>query len=1066
MRYFSANCLVYVLFTTALSSGLFGQGLSFGTFSGTVKDPSGAAITETKVRIIRTETGAVRETVADAEGNYRFVDVAAGIYRFEFEHEGFRREVRDNIAISAGQNLHVDASLTIGAVTEAVQVDAKVAEVDRDTANVGSTVYGTQVRELALNTRSFTQLMTLQPGVASSQAQQPGFGSNTSVPFSFNGAQQSSNNWLVDGGRSIDTYNGNNLSLINLDAIAEVRIERNAYSVEYGRNSGAQINVITKSGTNNIHGSLFEFFRNDKMDARNFFAAVKPKNRYNNFGGTVGGPIKKDKLFLFLSNEHRRIIQTTGTRTSIVPTNAQIAGDFSGGRTIKDPATGLPFSGNRIPASQLDPNAVAFINTYYFRPTPGFQQGALNFTSSAPDGTNYKSALGRLDYVVSPTLTLFGRYNIDSTRLDSPFGLFASNPMPSVAASEEAAIYDSAELSANWTIRPNLLNEVTTNWFHTALAIATLPAASRSRAQGFNVPRVFNTPTDSGSLIPSISLSQGYASIAINWPQNISGYTYEIFDNVSYIRGSHTLKFGGYLGRENKTQNNSNPNNNGTFAFDGSATGDALADFLLGRAFQYTENSAHLSGSLIYYNVAGYAQDQWRVNPRLSLTYGVRYEFFQPERDPAGTMSYFDPKRFNFANAAQVLPNGQIVSGTQNFGNGIVVAGKNSPFGYEITNAQHNNWSPRAGFSYALTTDNLTVLRGGYGRFFDRWSQFASSARNNYPFNQGVSIFNTSFDNPAQGSLRIFPISLTNFASPFDVPYMQKWSLGIERQLPGQIVLDTSYVGSKGTHLLFQRDINQPFASAAVASGQINPNAVRPYPGFASISTYETSGNSIYNSLQVSVVKRFAASFGVQGSYTWSKLIDDVNTPMNSYEAARIERGIASFDRTHIFTASYIWDIPFARNLTSFSKKILDGWQISGITSAQSGTPLTPVITGDRAGVGGGAQRPNISGPVREIGTKAMWFDTSVFTFPVLGTFGNAGRSLVRGPGIFNTDVSFSKGTAIRERVTLQFRAEFFNIFNHTQWSGVGATLGSATFGQVTSARDPRITQLGLRLLF
>jgi hypothetical protein len=668
--------------------------------------------------------------------------------------------------------------------------------------------------------------------------------------------------------------------------------------------------------------------------------------------------------------------------------------------------------------------------------------------------------------VVSPALTLFGRFNLDSTRLDSPFGLFASNPMPVVAASEEAAIYKSAELSANWTIKPNLLNEITSNYYHTALAIATLPAASRTRAQGFNVPRVFNTPTDSGGLIPSINVSQGYASIAINWPQNITGYTFEVFDNLSYIVGSHTMKFGAYLGRENKTQNNSNPNNNGTFTFDGSSSGDALADFLLGRAYQYTENSAHLSGSLIYYNVAAYAQDQWRVNPRLSLTYGVRWEFFQPEMDSAGTISYFSPALFNSSQAAQMMPNGQIVSGTENFANGIVQAGKNDPFVNAITNSRANLWSPRAGFSYALTSDNLTVLRGGYGRFYDRWSQFASSARNNYPFNQSVSIFNTSFDNPAQGSLRIFPISLTNFSSPWNVPYMQKWSLGIERQLPYQIVLDTEYVGSKGTDLLFQRDINQPMASAAVASGQISANAIRPYPGFASISTYETSGNSGYNSLQLSAVKRFSGSVALQGSYTWSKLIDDVATPINSYAPAANERGISSFDRTHVFTASYIWDIPYARNLMSWRRKVLDGWQISGITTAQSGNPITPVISSDRAGVGGGSQRPNLTGPVPIIGSKAMWFDTSVFALPALGTFGNEGRGIIRGPGFFDTDLSFAKKTAIGERVMLQFRAEFFNIFNHTQWASVGATFPSSTFGQVTSARDPRITQLALRLVF
>jgi outer membrane receptor protein involved in Fe transport len=1067
MKLYTVRRLFPILLLILTVQGLLGQALNSGTILGTVRDPSGAGVPQTKILSTRSETSTVRETSTDGEGNYRFLDVAPGTYRLEMEHAGFRKEVREQVAISAGQSLRVDGSLTIGSVSDAVVIDEKVAEVDTNTANVGSTVYGSQVRELALNTRSFTQLMTLQPGVASSQAQQPGFGSNTSVPFSFNGAQQSSNNWLVDGGRNIDTYNGNNLTMVNLDAIAEVRIERNAYSVEYGRNSGAQINVITKSGTNAIHGSLFEFFRNDIMDARNFFASVKPKNRYNNFGGTIGGPLRKDKLFLFLSNEYRRIIQTTGTRTTIVPTAAQLAGNFSGGRTISDPTTKIPFPGNQIPPSLFDPSALTYLNTYYARPTPGFQQGALNFSSSAPDGTKYRSGLGRMDYIVSPTLSLFGRYNIDSTRLASPFGLFVANPMPDVAASEQSHVLYSAHTSATWSASPNVLNEFTTDWFHSALAISTLPSAARARAPSLNVPRVFDTATDSGGLIPSINLSQGYASLLINWPQNISGYTYEVFDNLSYVVGRHSFKFGAYLARENKTQNNSNPNNNGSFTFDGSATGDALADLLTGRAFQYTENSAHLSGSLRYFNLAGFAQDQWRVNSRLSLTYGLRYEFFQPEQDNAGTISYFDPARFDRSLAPQIIPsNGQIVTGTQNFGNGIVVAAKNAPYVYELTNAQHNNWSPRAGFSYALTKDNLTVLRGGYGRFFDRWSQFASGARNNYPFNQSVSIINTSFSNPGQGSLRVFPISLTNFQSPWQIPYMQKWSLGIQRQLPAGLVLDASYVGSKGTHLILTRDINQPVASAIVASVQVNPNAVRPYPGFASINTYETTGNSIYHSLQGSVVKRLSAGFSIQGSYTWSKLIDNVSTPMNSYEASRVERGIASFDRTHVFTASYIWEVPFAHELTGWRRKVLDGWQISGITSVQSGNPITPLIPLDRAGVGSSGQRPNVNGPVNQIGSKLNWFDTSVFSLPALGTFGNAGRSLVRGPGIFNSDVSFSKSTALHERLTVQFRAEFFNIFNHTQWSGVGSSVGASTFGQVVSARDPRITQLGLRVAF
>jgi outer membrane receptor protein involved in Fe transport len=1055
------------VFLFLCSSGfVLGQALNFGSISGTVKDPSGAGVPQTKVRLFRAETNTTRELTSDAEGDYRLLDIAPGTYRIEFEHEGFSREVRDAVALSAGQSLRIDANLKIGTQTDTVKVESTVAEVDTSTANVGSTVYGSQVRELALNTRSFTQLMTLQPGVASSQQQQPGFGSNTSVPFSFNGAQQSSNNWLVDGSRNIDTYNGNNMTMINLDAIAEVRIERNAYSSEYGRNAGAQINVITKSGTNAFHGSLFEFFRNDKLDARNFFASGKPERRYNNFGGTVGGPIVKDKLFFFLSNEYRRIIQSTGTRTTIVPTAAQLGSDFSGGRTIKDPTTGIAFGGNRIPANLLDANAVSFLNTYYVPPTPGFKQGALNYTNSAPDTTNYRSGLGRVDYNVSPTLTLFGRYNLDSTRLYSPFGLFSSNPMPGSAASQQGWIASTANFSSTWTAKPNLLNEFTTAWFHLSIGIGMLPGAARSVDPSFNVPRVFDTQTDSSLFIPSISLGQGYASNAIAWPQNISGYTWEIFDNVSYMVGNHAFKFGGYLDRENKTQDNSNPNNNGTFSFDGSASGDALADMLLGRAFQYTESSAHLSGSLRFYNVAGFAQDQWRATPRLTLTYGARYEFFQPEGDTAGTISYFDPNSFVTSQAAQVMTNGQIVPGTQNFGNGIVVASKNAPYGYQITSSQHLNFSPRVGFAYSLTKDNLTVLRGGYGRFFDRWPQYASSARNNYPFNQSVSIFNTNFSNPAQGSLRIFPIGLTNFESPWNVPSLQKWSLGFQRQLPAGVVLDASYVGSKGTHLIMSEDTNQPVASTLTSTGGVSPNAVRPYLGFASITTYQTRGDSNYHSLQVSVVKRMAHGFSVNGSYTWSKSLDDLSTPLNIYAPLSLERAVSSFDRTHVLTASYIWEVPFARNLNGFGKKLLDGWQVSGITSLQSGNPITPVITGDRAGTGAGSQRPNVSGPIATPNTQFQWFDTSVFSVPAAGTFGNAGRSLVRGPGFANTDLSFSKRTAIRESVMLQFRAEFFNIFNHTEWASVGGTVASGTFGQVVSARDPRITQLGLRLTF
>ncbi len=1042
------------------------QTLNTGVFLGTVLDPSGAAVPEATVRVVREGTSFERAATTGPDGAFRLLEIPVGRYRIVVEKPGFQRAERSGLELSAGQTLRVDLSLAVGAVTETVQVEARVAQVDTATANVGSTIFGSHVQELALNTRSFTQLVRLQPGVNSMQAQQPGFGSNTSVPFSFNGGGTSANNWLLDGGRNIDTFNGNNLTMVNLDAIAEVRIERNAYSAEFGRNAGAQINVITRSGTNEVHGTLFEFFRNDKLDAKNFFAVAKPKNRYNNFGGTVGGPIRRDKMFFFVSNEYRRIIQSTGTRTAIVPTPEQVAGEFTGGRVISHPDTREPFPGNRIPASLLDPNAQILLKNYYAQPTPGFRQGALNFSSSAPDGTKYRSALGRLDYNVSPTLTVFGRYNIDSTRLDSPFGLFAANAMPGVAASEQAHIMYTANGSVNWTVRPTLLNQFTMAWYHGSMAISTVPFASRTRVAGFNVPRVFDTVTASAGLIPAISMAQGYAGIQILWPQNISHYTYELIDNVTYIRGRHIIKFGGSIDKENKTQNQSNPNNNGTFTFNGSATGDALADLLVGRAFQYTEDSHHVMGSSRWTNVGLYIQDQFRAHPRLSLTFGLRWEFFPPEQDRNGTYSFFHPPRFDPRRAAVVQPNGQIVAGTQNFGNGVIVAGKGALFGYSAFNTTYDSFAPRGGFSYALTRDNLTVLRGGFGIFHDRWSQWVSTMRKNWPFNQSVSIFNTYFSNPALGTRRIFPVSLSSFNSPWEIPYMMKWSLGIQRQLPAELLIDVSYVGSRGVHLGFAKDINQPQPSVDVAAGRISPNAVRPYPGFAAISTYETTGNSVYHSLQTSLVRRMAGGLTFQGAYTWSRTIDNAVTPLSIYAPSRAERAAATFDRTHVLTASWVWEIPFTRELQGWRRTAFHGWQVSGIASFHSGTPLTMVISGDRAGVGTSGQRPDVVGAATRRKTLARWFDTTAFAVPALGTFGNAGRSLVRGPGINNWDVSFAKRTPLAENVMLQFRAEFFNLFNHSQFAGVGTTVGAGTFGQVVSARDPRITQLGLRLIF
>lgn len=1036
---------------------LYAQVFTNGTFLGIVQDPTGAAVPGATVRIFREGTQLQRQSATDAEGNYQFLDVPIGDYRFEFEKDGFRKVLRTGISLSAGQSLRIDAKLDIGSIAETVTVDAKAAQIDTATANVGNTVFGTQVAELALSTRSFSSLVILQPGVLSNETQQPGLGSGLS--FSFSGANQSSNNWLLDGGHNQDTYAGNNQTMVNLDAIAEVHIERNPYSAEFGRNMGAQINVITRSGSDTFHGSAFEFFRNDRLDARNFFSTVKPKNRYNNFGGTVGGPIKKDKLFFFLSNEYR-LIRSGSTQTSIVPTAQMLAGNFNGVRTIKDPLTSQPFPNNTIPTSRLDANAVSLLKTYY--PQPNFLQGALNFTSSMPDWSNFRSGLGRLDYNISQNMTFAGHYNIDSTPQTTAYG---SSNIPNYG-SHAAKIFYTASGTLNWTIKPNLLNEFTVAYYHGSMGINTSPAALRMRDADLNIPRYFNTITDSSAFIPSIIPSQGYASIQIVNQQAISHYSFEVVDHASYIVGNHTIQVGGALDRETKMQNNNSPNNNGTFSFNGSVTGDSMADLLLGQAYQYTESSTHLKGMCEYTDPSLFVQDRYRVHPRLTLTMGLRWEYFQPERDNAGTMSFFDPAMFNRSQAAVVQSNGQIVPGTQgNFMNGMVQVGKNGEYGYGLTNAVHDAIDPRAGFAYSLR-DNMTVIRGGYGIFHDRWVIYASQARRNPPFNQSISIYNTSFSNPTGGQLQILPVTLSNFHSPWDVPYLHKWSLDVQRQLPAEILLDVGYVGSRGIHLIRTIDSNQPVANAAVAGGQISANAVRPYPGFGAINDFATNGNSLYHSLQVSLARRFSRGISIQSAYTFSKSMDDSSTPQNSYLANRPEWGLSGFDRTHVSTSSFVWELPFGTHWTGWEKRLFHGWEISGIMSFQSGNPMTITIPSDRAGTGDGGQRPNVLGPVERLMTLSQWFTTSAFALPALGTFGNAGRSIVRAPGINNWDTSLIKKTQLKENIYLQFRAEFFNVFNHTQFSGVGTGFSSSTFGQVTSARNPRVSQLALRLAF
>jgi hypothetical protein len=1048
------------------------QAANAGEILGVVKDPSGGSIPDVTVSLINESSGWRRVTQTNGAGNYYLLDIPSGVYSVLFEKTGFRRFGRTHVALSAGESLTVNASLPLGSVHQSVTVRGGVTRVNTATANLGNTVFNTQIENIPLVSRSFTQLVELEPGVASDIAQTPAFGSNTAVPFAASGVgtnSESANNFLVDGGRDIEPYNGNNLNIVSEDAISEISFQSNDYSTQYGRDAGAITNAITKSGTNQIHGSVFEYFQNNAMDSRNFFATSTPEDRYNDFGATVGAPIKKNKAFLFLSYEGRRIILSTGTRTAIVPTMAQINGDFSGLAPITNPATGTPFANNQVPASMLNSNSQLILENYYAKPTPGFQEGPLNFTASNPDGTTFDEYLGRFDYDFSPKLAFAAHYIYDNTLLTSPFGLFTGNPMPNVDASTEREPIYSLNGSLTWTPSPNFVNVLTTDYFHNSMGISTSPLGSRSRVPALNIPHVYPCNTDDCTLIPGINQAQDYAGIQFLWPENIYSWTYELIDNSTLIKGKHVIKFGGEIDDENKTQDNAGANNNGSLTFTGQYTGNALADMLVGDAFSYSESSTHIKAPLNWMDPSLYVQDQFHATNRLTISPGLRWEYFPPETCSTADCSIFLPSRWNPAQAATVLPSGEIVPGTEHFGNGIAVAGVNDPYGRKATNSVYDTFQPRFGFAYVLTKDDKTVLRGGYGMFDDRWSQWVLNTYGNYPMDQSSSIFNTNVSNPEKGVSEIFPPGVNSEASPWNIPTVQKWSLGVQRQLPKGVLFEANYVGTSGYNLIENTDINQPHPNLAVAEGLRSDTADVPCLGDANIYTYRTNANSRYNSLQVSVLRQWASGLSFQLSYTYSKSMDDDITPYDSYAPLSAVWGDSTWDRTHILVMNYVYALPFFRNSAGWLGQTLGGWRVSGITTFESGEPLTIFLPEDIAGIGTpGYQLPNLVGAVSRVGTMAEWFNTSAFAVPALGTFGNAGRSLVRGPGENDWDIQVGKRWNLGESRTLEFDGEFFNAFNHTQWSsgGVDTGVGDPAFGQVTSALQPRIIQLGLHLRF
>jgi hypothetical protein len=1114
------------------------------TLTGTVTDSSGAAVSGATVTIHDDNKNSDVSTVTtDQTGVYTAPNLPFGTYTVTIKAPGFKAFVADKVVLHVGDRRTLDASLSVGQITEQVMVTVSEAPVETSSASQSTTVTGTQIRELQLNNRNFIQLVSLQPGVSSTEPDTVGFGGiSSTLAVSVNGNRTSANNWTVDGADINDS--GSNLTIVNVpsvDALAEFNIQRSTYDAQYGRSGGGQVNVVTKSGTSDFHGNAYEFVRNDILNANSFLnnkaSIKKPPLHYNDFGYTFGGPVfipnhyntDKSKTFFFWSEEWRRTKTPTAT-VATIPNPQLLTGNFNGIATL-NPASAPAgcITGNQISPTCFSANAKAYIANVYskFTPDAGCAATATGCALTTPLSpiNNTREELIRIDQKITNRVQAFGRYMQDNVPTTEPGGLFASSPLPGISSTATNAPGRNIVAHVTAQLTPTIINEVAYNYSWGAI--------------NSSLTGLINNSTFTGALANNLPFSDPYKRVPGLAISNLSGVAIpsapyfernidkNVYDNVSWIKGNHSLRFGLTAQWMRKTENAVNPTN-GSFSFTTLGGNPAFANFLLGEASSFSQSARDIVPDLHFVNFEWYAQDDWKLRPNLTLNLGVRYSFLPTPRDVNKLLDNFDPTLFSPAAAPAINPaSGSFVAGQAaipaNYANGIIV-GQNgcaaaqalfpsspfaptcSPFGDRVNPNYKKNFSPRIGFAWDPFKTGKTSVRGGYGIYFDRtlngiWEQNSFVLP---PIVQSVSIVNTAsttspnanlFDNPGAGTTatRLGPLTLHATGSPaFQVPYSQNWNLSVQRQVLTNTVVEVAYVGSKGTHLLGEIDSNQvPLAvRTAPANATTWANAIRPFLGYGPITSIVNGFDSNYHSLQVSGTRRVSRGLTFGVAYTWSRTLTDSPTdrstaPYDTYNF-HLDYGPANFSRNQIFVANYVYDLPFYQSQQGFVGRVLGGWELSGITVFESGVPLTITQSNDpfnsnRFGVIAGQTFPDgigidpsvvsprpdlVSGQgVNGPKTAQQWFNKAAWAVAI-GHFGNSGRGVVYGPGFNNWDLAAIKNTRISERFSTQFRAEFFNAFNHTSFLGVSTNVNSGLFGQVTSTHDPRIIQLGMKLSF
>jgi hypothetical protein len=1078
---------------------------SFGRISGSVTDASGAAVPGATIKITNMETENVRTVETDGSGFYTVTNLPVGPYTLEAAQKGFQTKQLTGINVVADGRLTADFKLAIGDISQTVEVTAQAGETLNTTSGELSRVIETkQVENLALNGGNYVELMTLVPGVVVTNPDQ--FSVTTSLSATnqnINGNRSDSQNLTVDGAFNLVAgSNGSLMNNVNSNFIQEVKIQTSNAGAEYGRTAGVAFNILTKNGTNQFHGSLFETFRNDHLDARNFFSVQKTKLRYNDFGYTIGGPIKKDKLFFFWGQEWKRLRQNASPTRVTVPSTAMLNGDFSAVGQIFFPGTKTPIPGNNI-ASLITADGKAIANVFRGQEKLASAFTDANVANNAilqPDNPlNYRQHLVRIDYRINDKHSLYGRWISDRNSLVDPFGTFSSSNLPTTP-SLRGRPGESFLLAETWLATPSVVNEFRINASWASQNIPPYGDTWLRSTYGFQFPYLF--PNGTGNFrngIPDVSVAGATTfanfkgpSFSLHSPSTDS----QIADSVTWIHNSHIVKAGFVMIRDRVDQNGrSSYTGNVTFNASGNTntTGNSLADALLGNFRTYSEASADPIGFFRFSQPGAFVQDSWRVNRKLSIDFGVRWEWLQPWYTQANNMANFVPALYDLSKAVKITSAGTVVPGSGNLYNGLIRAGDGIPQS-EIgrvpgsTSAlfdsipagaprgffqAQNLFSPRFGFAYAATAK--TVIRGGYGIFFARPQGNMIFSQVNVPPILLLSQFeNGNLANPGGAAGVLAPNGNITAIDPNAVNgYSEQISIGVQRELPKGVFAEVSYVSTLGRHLLRQPNINQiPFdlnaANQALPAAQRATNAsLVPYKGYSNITQYRSDSTSNYNALQVYLNKRKGNVFFTAG-YTYAKALGDSSAqgdnPEN-YLDRHYNYGPLSFDRRHAFIGTYVWSLPRLAQQNAIVRTAFGAWQLNGVIRLQTGQYYT--VTGNtsignrRADYLGGDIL--VAGSARNINN---WVNKAVFANAPDNRFGNEPVGNVQAPGLQTYNLSVSKTFQLAERFRLRYQADFFNAFNVTNFTGLNVNLASSAFGTLPTAYPPRNIQMQLKLSF